>query len=206
MRPTLLPRVLLAIALLVACLALPLRGSAQAPEPRSLPSLGPEGRVGANVALGLGATTLRGQGVTVLLGEAHLQISPRVRVGLQAAGLTDGVRTSPLDSPDRSEVHLAYGGIRGEVDTGWRELRAGIVLAGATARLKSPLLEREVATRNFLLLEPQIRRTLLQWRGVSGDVQASYRIPLGAPSLPGVQLGDLRGPVVVLSLGARLAP
>jgi hypothetical protein len=185
---------------------LPNQLSAQVARSLVASSLGSNDSVGASAAFGIGVTRFNERGVPTLSAEAQLQLTPRVRFGVQGVRLTEGVRTSPADSPDQSEAHLAYAGIRGEVESGWQDMRAALLLAGATTRLKSPLLDREVATRNFLLVELQARRTLIQFRGLSGDVQLGYRIPLGAPSLPGVQLNDLRGPVLSITLGAGLAP
>ncbi len=170
------------------------------------PSLGSEGRVGASVALGTGITGLRGREVGIVSADAHLQLTPAIRVGLQGVRLSQGVLATSTDSPDQSRVRLAYAGARGEVDTGWEGFHAGILLAGATARLKSSLLDQEIATRNFLMVEPQVRRTLLRVRGISAEAQAGYRIPLGAPSLPGVATADLRGPMLSVTGRWHRAP
>lgn len=195
-------------ALLTCCWGIWAPGVAIAQTSMEQPALGPDGHVGGWLGLGTGGTMLRGESVQTLLPEVHVQLSPTLRVGLQGTTLLRGVRTSPDDAPDRSEVRLGYAGIRVEWYSDWRNLhlRPGVVLGGATARLRSTLLDQEVGSRNFIFLEPQIRRSLFGGHRLRADAMASYRIPLGSPSLPGLSVDQLRGGSVGLIMEVYRAP
>jgi hypothetical protein len=174
--------------------------------PPSVPALGSDGRAGASVAAGAGVTGLRGREVGFGLADAHLQLTPRIRLGMQGVRLSREVLASSVESQNQSRVRLSYGGVRADVDTGQSQIHAGILIAGATARLRSSLVDQEVAVRNFLLVEPQVRRALAHHSRFSLEAQAGYRIPLGAPSLPGVTTADLRGPTLSLTARVHRAP
>jgi hypothetical protein len=159
-----------------------------------------EGLVGGVVGGSAGVGVLQDAPVLVLHGRGLLQVTPRLRLGAEGVRIPTAARTSPPGSPDRSELVVGYGGIRGEwrpsPDSPWS---AGLLLAAATARVRSPLLPSDLASRNFPLLEPGVSRRLSRVGPLQGGVTLSARLPLGGPALPGVQPGALRGATLSLS-------
>lgn len=150
---------------------------------------------------GGGVGVLDGGTIPVFRGSALLQWSPRVRVGAGAVHLPSGIRLTATPAPDRTELVFGYGGIRGEwVPEAASPWSFGILLAAGTARVRSPLQGSDLATRNLLLVEPGVSRTLWRPGSLRLGLEASARLPLTSPALPGVAPGALRGGAFSLHL------
>ncbi len=162
------------------------------------PPLGAQGEAergkGAVLRGGGGVGVLDGGSVPVLRGSALLRWSPRVRIGAEGVHIPAGVRLSATASPDQTELAFGYGGIRGEWAPGEASRWAfGVLLAAGTARVRAPLQGSDLATRNLLLVEPGVTRTLWRPGPFQAGLEATARLPLVSPVLPGVAPGALRG-------------
>lgn len=174
--------------------------------PARVPGLGANRWVGGIVSVGGGATRVAGSTLALVSARIQLQLSPSVRLGAEGVASVGGVRTSPDTSPDRSELRLGYGGIRAEVQRPGGPWSGSLLLAAAVARVRSPLLQADLASRNFLLVEPGLQRSLGHLGPLRVRASASARLPLGSPSLPGVRSGDLFGGTFGLNLEWIRAP
>jgi len=163
------------------------------------PSLGPEGWVEGAILAGVGVTALRGTGVAVAHLAGQIALGPRLRIGAEGVLPLDGVRLAPDGSSDGSAVYLGYGGARIEVIPWASRWTAGVLLAAATARVRTPGAGSDLANRNFLVVEPGVRISTGTLGPVRHGVALSGRIPLGSPALPGVRKGDLYGVSISLT-------
>jgi hypothetical protein len=170
------------------------------------PSLGMRGGVGAFVRAGTGVTMLRGRTVGMARVGAFVDLTPSLRVGAEGSFALGGVRVSPDDSPDRSEVRLGYGGLRVEARRAGSRWVGGLLLGAGTARVDSPLLGTNLDTRNFFLVEPTLRWESLRSGWFRPGVSLAGRLPLDAPSLVGVSSGDLAGVSLEVSLQLNRPP
>lgn len=150
----------------------------------------------------LGVTTLAG-GAGGLLGVSAGVWVGRFFLGGSGAGVPGPLSISgPL--AQNSELHFGYGGVRIGARA-WRsdQLEAVFdVLAGAgRARLRDPVVGRELGADNFLALEPALR---VRKAFVEGLLQAGasvgFRLVWGVEDLPGLDAADLRGPTLTLAL------
>lgn len=176
------------------------------------PSLGDDGAVAAELRLAPSVGAVHGSVAGLLRASAHLHLSDRLSVGGEAVLSLTRIRTTPPTSPDRSELSIRYGGIvvslsrRGaSTPDPWR---VSLLLGTGTARVRSSLLDTEIGTDNFLIAEPTIERDLgpLGPTPLNVGLRASWRLPLGVESLPGVTPSDLRGFSLGISLGLRRDP
>jgi len=206
-----------ALALLVGASPLPLMAQNPGASPPAavpgdslapvrLPGLGADRWVGGMVSVGAGTTVVAGAALGLASARIQLQLSPSVRLGAEGISSLGGVRTSPDTSPDRSELRLGYGGVRADVNPAGSAWSGSLLLAAAVARVRSPLLQADLASRNFLLVEPGLQRSLGSLGPLRLRASASARLPLGSPSLPGVRSGDLRGATLGLNLEWIRAP
>jgi hypothetical protein len=176
------------------------------PSPVPVPGLGADRSVGGLARFAAGATSLGGQAVGMARLGVYLELTPRYRVGSEGTLGMGGVRTSPDDAPDRSEVHLGYGGIRFEARPWSGSFTVGLLAGAGVARVESPLLGANLDTRNFFLLEPSLRwEPATGWR-IRPGAGVSGRIPIGNPTLVGVGTRDLAGITLELSLQVARAP
>jgi hypothetical protein len=171
-----------------------------------VPGLGADGWVGSVVSAGGGATLLAGSPLGLASARVQLQLSPSVRIGAEGVVSMGGVRTSPDTSPDRSEVRLGYGGLRTDIRPRGGSWSGSLLLAAAVARVRSPLLQADLASRNFLLVEPGVHRSFGHLGPLRLGASATARLPLGSPSLPGIRSGDLFGGTLGLNLEWIRAP
>jgi hypothetical protein len=207
------------IALAVLLGASPLPVLAQNPEadppaapsgdslnPVRVPGLGAERWVGGVVSMGGGATMVAGSALALASVRVQLQVSPSVRLGAEGVRSVGGVRTSPDSSPDRSELRLGYGGLRADVQLRQSRWSGSLLLAAGVARVRSPLLQADLASRNSPPRGAGLQRLLGQLGPLRFRASASARLPLGSPSLPGVRSGDLFGGTFGLNLEWIRAP
>jgi hypothetical protein len=181
-------------------------GTPASPERAPVPGLGSDRSVGAMLRFAAGATSLSGESVGMARLGAYLELTPHYRVGAEGIFGMGGVRTSPDDAPDQSEVHLGYGGIRFEVRPWTGPFTVGMLAGSGMARVESPLLGTNLDTRNFFLLEPSLRwEPLTDWR-IRPGAGLSGRIPLGSPTLVGVGTRDLAGLTLELSFQVARMP
>ncbi len=205
LRPGRIFGVLGALALTGWLLAPPADLAAQNP-----PSLGTDGVVAGEVRLAPSIGAVRGSGMPFLRATAAIHVSPWLSFGGEAAIPMGEVRTTAETSPDRSELTLRYGGVRvamrrpslGESDP-WA---LSFLLGTGTARVTSSLLNTELGSDNFLILEPSVERRVSTFGPAELIGAAAYRIPIGAQPLPGVRPNQLRGASVSLSLSLRKNP
>jgi hypothetical protein len=168
------------------------------------PSLGSDGMVGAEARMGPGLTQLRGSVVPVARGMLALDLSSWFSLGGEAVLPLSEVRAAGPASPDRSELTLRYGGLRlalrrpdlGEADP-WR---LSLLLGTGTARVHSTLLDTELASDNFVVLEPALERRIGEFGPFLVDGLAAYRLPLGAENLPGVRASELGGASIAVTV------
>ena len=206
-----------ALAVLVGASSLPLMAQnpgalppAAAPgdslAPARVPGLGEDRWVGGIISVGAGTTVVAGAALGLVSARIQLQLSPSVRLGAEGITSLGGVRTSPDTSPDRSELRLGYGGVRADANPAGSPWSGSLLLAAAVARVRSPLLEADLASRNFLLVEPGLQRSLGDLGPLRLRASALARFPLGSPSLPGVRSRDLLGATLGLNLEWIRAP
>ena len=207
----------LALALLMGTFPLPVTAQNAEPSPPAaspgdslapvrVPGLGADSWVGGILSVGAGTTMAAGAALGLVSARIQLQLSPSVRLGAEGITSIGGVRTSPDTSPDRSELRLGYGGLRAEVNPAGSPWSGSLLLAAAVARVRSPLLQADLASRNFLLAEPGLQRSLGHMGPLRLRASASARLPFGSPSLPGVRSGDLLGATLGLNLEWIRAP
>ena len=174
------------------------------------PSLGAEGVVAGEVRVSPSLGVVRGSGVPYIRATAALHVSPWLSLGGEAAIPLGEVRTTAGSSPDRSELRLRFGGVRlamsrpglGEGDP-WA---VSLLLGTGTARVFSSLLDTDLGSDNFLVVEPSLERRLTDLGPLQIGASAGYRIPLGADPLPGVRPAQLRGASFTLSAALRKDP
>jgi hypothetical protein len=203
---TLLPRLVLVLALFGSWIAGACPGAAQT----SAPALGPDGSVGARVGTWVGLGTVKGRIGPQAGGRVAIDLLPWLRAGGEGMVILDGPRVSPGDAPDDSELRLGYGGVLLEV--GRRRLEGadpwslGLLLGAGMARIRSPTLGSELDSQNFFLLEPSLARRIRLRGPVLVEGRMAYRLPLNAQPMVGVRPGDLRGGSVRLTLSLVRSP
>lgn len=168
------------------------------------PGIGPDAEVGGTLELRTGVLRA-GSGLLPVLGfGGGLRLSPEVELGAEVVLSLRAVALGPDDSPGAGSLKLAHSGVslrwRPAGDAPGARWGGSILFGAGTARVRSPLVATEAAHRNFLLLEPRVHVLVRQDRRVRGSVDAGYRLPFGAGTLPGVAPTELRGPTVSLSL------
>lgn len=181
-------------------------GAAQTTGPR----LGPDGSVGARFGTSVGLATVKGSIAPQAGGRLGVDLLPWLRAGGEG---TFVLGTRPVASGDRSdepELRLGYGGVFLEVarrrldgDDPWA---VGLLLGAATARIHSPILESDLDSQNFFLLEPSVSRRLRLRGPILLEGAVAYRFPLNAEPMVGVQPRDLRGGSVRLVLSLVRSP
>lgn len=176
------------------------------------PSLGNDGAVAGELRLAPTIGVIHGSPAGFLRASALLHVSERLAIGGEAVLSLTRVRTTPPSSTDRSELSVRYGGIVASFgrpgaapSDPWS---ASLLVGTGTARVHSSLLDTEIGTDNFLVLEPAVERDLgpLGRLPLNARVRASWRLPLGLESLPSVTQADLRGFSLGVSLGVRRDP
>jgi hypothetical protein len=183
--------------LLIACLtpaALPAQG----------PGLGPASEVGWAGGVRLGALHAVDRIVPMGALSGVFRLSPRFEVGGEGVLALRSVRVSPDGSPDRSELSLGYGGLllRYGLPPGnaARGIRPAALIGAGRARVESPLVETDIGSENFLLIEPSVEVFLPFAPRFRPTLNAGYRMVLGADDLPGVRPAQLRGVTLSLTL------
>lgn len=139
-----------------------------------------------------------------------IRISPSVELAGEGAFALRAVPVSPRAPSDRSELSLGYGGLvvryGGRGDGGHSGIHAHLLVGAGTSRLRSPLVDAELNTDNFHVLETGLDYRL-SLGGVSAlAVGAGYRFTSATTELPTVRSGPMRGPFASLSLLLLRAP
>jgi hypothetical protein len=179
------------------------------PTPSRL-GLSEDGRVGARVGASLGIGTLKGDLAAQTGGRFALELLPWLRTGGEGTVILRAPRISADDAGERSELTLGYGGVFLEVGRRNRSppdpWAMGFLLGAGTARIRSPLQESELDTRNFFLVEPSVAREARVAGPARLEGRLAYRLPLDARPLLGVRADDLRGVSLRLTLSLVRSP
>jgi hypothetical protein len=164
------------------------------------PSLGPDGAVGASLAVRPGASVIADRFVPLLGLEGGLRLSRSWEATAEGVLALRRIRVSPDDSPDRAELTLGYGGLglryHPGSGSGSNGLILGTLLGAGTARVSSALVNQEVGTDNFFVIEPS---AAYQWyvRGpLIASIALGYRFTPGSDPLPSLPAGEIQGTVV----------
>jgi len=170
----------------------------------SSPGTGNDAEVGAALSARSGVTWIGSQGVPILALAGVVRLSQHLELGGEGVLLVRSVRVSPEGSPDASELRSGYGGLilRWKPAGNLPGARWGgsLLLGSGTARVRSRLVEADLASQNFLFLEPSVHLLLRQDRTVRLSADAGYRITFGADSLPGLGPGEFRAPMLSLTV------
>lgn len=198
-------RFLAALLVLVGIL-----GFSEALQAQQGPSLGPDGEVGASLALRSGASMVADRFMPLLGLEGGLRLSESVEATAEGVLALRRIRVSPDDSPDRVELTLGYGGVgiryHPGSGSGSNGLSLGALLGAGTARVRSALVDQEIGTDNFFVVEPS---AAYQWY-VRGPLIASlavgYRFTPGSDPLPSLPAGEIQGTVFSAALRLVRSP
>lgn len=168
------------------------------------PRLGPEGRVGAVVSLRTTAMGVADHLVPMVGLGLGIRLSPRLElVGEGSVGLRD-VPVSSAEAQTLSELALGYGGVLLRYGPGSGGTGAGfnthILLGAGTSRLRSPLVDAELNSDNFRILETGVEYRLSLHRAWTVAFGGGYRFTTATTELPAVDTGPMRGPYASLSL------
>ena len=143
------------------------------------------------------ATLLVGGGAGLLLGST-------IALGGRGHVLIGKVRTTNAKTGASQELGFGYGGVALEyLRPGDGTLRWGIGLLIGAGRLEvtDPTLAAEVATDNFVVVEPRLLASVTGPTVLTTWLEMSYRAVTRVHDLPGLGAGKLRGAAV--SLGIR---
>lgn len=203
-----MPSPLRVVPFLLVALLVP--GTALTQTPVASPGLGTEGRVGAVFTLRATAFEVADHVVPMAGLGFGIRLSSVVEVAGEGSFALRAVPVSPRAPSDRSELSLGYGGLvvryGGRADGGYSGVHAHLLVGAGTSRLRSPLVDAELNTDNFQVLE-----TGMDYRfalaGVSTlAVGAGYRFTSATTELPTVRSGPMRGPFASFSLLLLRAP
>lgn len=152
-------------------------------------------------------TSLRSQAALLVGASARFDLGGPFSFGGSGWLLTDPVEVSTGDAGSGLRLKVAYGGVLAGWDVAERSGARGTVrvLVGAgNAKVVLPVVETEIASDNFLVVEPSLAAvlTLKPWVGLLGEV--AYRWSVGVEDLPGVAGDQVRG--ISASLGVAIGP
>jgi hypothetical protein len=168
------------------------------------PGTGSDHEVGAAVSVRAGATWIGGRSIPIAGISGTLRLSPQFELGGEGVLTLGTARVSPGDSADRSEIRMGYGGllVRWRPAGGLPGVRWGgsFLLGSGAARIRSPLVDADIAARSYFFIEPSVHLLLLQDRIVRISLDGGYRVTFGPDALPGVSGEEFRAPVLSLGL------
>lgn len=162
----------------------------------------------AHLEVGARLTSLRSQGALLLGGSARLDVGGPFTFGGGGWVLNGAVDTASDGEPGSGlRLRMSYGGLL--TGTELAELGplrgfARLLVGAGNAKVQLPVVETEIASDNFLVLEPSVGASLGLGASMGVVGEMSYRWTMGVEDLPGVAGKEIRG--LSLTLGWVLGP
>lgn len=189
----------LVLALLTALPAPLAAQDASAPSSRDLAR--------THLEAGARLTSLRSQGAVLLGGSARFGLGGPLTFGAGGWVLTNTVDVTAGEPGTGLLLNVAYGG----VVTGWDLVEAPrfrssarILWGAGNAALELPAVKTEIASDNFLVVEPALATALRLHGPLRLLGELTYRWVGSVNDLPGITAGQLRG--FSASLGLAVGP
>jgi hypothetical protein len=155
------------------------------------------------ISLRPGASPVAGRTLPLVGIGGAVRLSPAMELGGEGVIGLGRLRVGDDDAPEPAELTLGYGGVilRYRLDAGAsRGTTVGILLGAGTARLYSALVDAELGSENFFVVEPSLGYRFAFGSRLGGAAWGGYRLTPGAQPLPGMAADEYRGPVVSFSL------
>lgn len=183
------PQFLAATATALLALSVPCAGASQ------------DSRVAGALSVELIGTRLAGHSTVLVGGQVSVLVGSGISIGGFGYGMPESIRLVEGAVPE--DLRLGYGGLAIGLTLGSSRrvgVRSSILVGAGNAQVHAQPIGNQLGSDNFLVIEPRL--TLLAPTGsrLRGEAGFGYRVVKGVQDLPRLDVSDLRGWTLTLSL------